>query len=102
MNAGAVLPPHIPVTDTTFPVRFPGAAGIGVDLIHINSVHIAPDGDVIVSGRHTDTVYKIRRNTAGDVVLRIGGKHSDVTFVNDPLGGFGGRGGCHGEEQGDG
>ena len=80
---------HIPVTDTTLPLRFPGVAGSGVDLIHINSIHIAPDGDVIVSGRHTDTVYKIRRNATGDVVLRVGGKHSDVTFVNDPLGGFG-------------
>lgn len=80
---------HIPVTDSTFPLRFPGVDGTGVDLIHINSVHIAPDGDVIVSGRHTDAVYKIHRNVAGDVVLRVGGKHSDVTFVNDPLGGFG-------------
>ena len=80
---------HILITDTTLPLRFPGVAGPGVDLIHINSVHVAPDGDVIVSARHTDTVYKIRRNVAGDVVLRVGGKHSDVAFVNDPLGGFG-------------
>jgi hypothetical protein len=79
---------HIPISATTYPQRFPGSAGLGVDLIHVNSIHPAPDGDLIVSARHTDTVYKIRRNTAGDVVLRVGGNQSDVTFVGDPLGGF--------------
>ena len=79
---------HIPLSATTYPQRFPGIAGVGVDLIHINSVHVAADGDLIVSGRHTDAVYKIRRNTAGDVVWRIGGNQSDYTFVNDPLDGF--------------
>ncbi len=79
---------HIPFSATTYPQRFPGIAGVGVDLIHINSVHVAPDGDLIVSGRHTDAVYKIRRNAAGDVIWRIGGNQSDYTFLNDPLGGF--------------
>ena len=63
---------------------------VGVDLLHINSVHVAPDGDLIVSARHTDTVYKIRRDTAGTIVYQIGGNQMDAfTFVNDPLGGFG-------------
>ena len=79
---------HITVSASTFAQRLPGAAGPGVDLIHINSIHVAPDGDLIVSARHTDTVYKIRRNAAGDVVWRIGGNQSDVTFVGDPLNGF--------------
>ncbi len=78
---------HIPVSDTTYPVVFPGVAG--VDLVHINSVQLAPDGDLIVSARHTDTVYKIRRNPAGDVVWRVGGRSSDVTFAGDPDNGFG-------------
>ena len=63
---------HIPVGDTTYPVVFPGVPG--VDLVHINSVSLAPDGDLIVSARHTDTVYKIRRNAAGDIVWRVGGR----------------------------
>lgn len=79
---------HIPVSASTFAQRLPGAAGLGVDLVHVNSIHVAPDGDLIVSARHTDAVYKIRRNTAGDVVWRIGGNQSDVTFVGDPLNGF--------------
>ncbi len=79
---------HIPVSASTFAQRLPGTAGLGVDLIHVNSIHLAPDGDLIVSARHTDAVYKIRRNAAGDVVWRIGGNQSDVTFVGDPLNGF--------------
>lgn len=79
---------HIPISASTYAQRLPGALGLGVDLVHINSIHVAPDGDLIVSARHTDTVYKIRRNTAGDVVWRIGGNQSDVTFVGDPLAGF--------------
>ncbi len=80
---------HISLTDSTYPQRFPGIDGVGVDLIHVNSIHLAPDGDVVMSARHTDAVYKIRRNAAGDVVLRVGGRSSDVALVNDPLGGFG-------------
>jgi hypothetical protein len=77
---------HIAVSETTYPVVFPGVPG--VDLVHINSVQLAPDGDLIVSGRHTDTVYKVRRNPAGDVVWRVGGRRSDVGFAGDPLNGF--------------
>ena len=78
---------HIPLTDTTYPVVFPGVDG--VDLVHINSVQLAPDGDLIVSARHTDTVYKIRRDPAGTVVWKVGGNRSDVAFVGDPDNGFG-------------
>ena len=80
---------HIPVSASTFAQRLPGLAGLGVDLIHINSIHLAPDGDLIVSARHTDAVYKVRRNPTGDVVWRVGGNQSDFTFVDDPRGGFG-------------
>lgn len=75
---------HIPIAETTFPVVLAG----GYDLIHVNSVEVAPDGDLIVSARHTDTVYKIRRNATGDVVWRVGGRSSSVAFVGDPLNGF--------------
>ncbi|MEO5723905.1 MAG: aryl-sulfate sulfotransferase [Ilumatobacteraceae bacterium] len=79
---------HTLVTDTTFPQRFPGSAGTGVDLAHINSVSLAPDGDLVVSARHLDSVLKIRHDSSGDVVLRIGGVRSDVSFVDDPMNGF--------------
>jgi len=46
------------------------------DYFHINSIAEDADGDLLVSARHTSTVYKIDRET-GDVVWRLGGKRSD-------------------------
>ncbi|MPY76949.1 MAG: hypothetical protein GEV04_00355 [Actinophytocola sp.] len=49
------------------------------DWLHANSIELAPDGDVVISGRHTSAVYKIDRET-GRVVWRLGGKRSDFTM----------------------
>lgn len=46
------------------------------DYFHINSVATAPDGNVIISARHTWTVYKVDLQT-GNVRWRFGGKKSD-------------------------
>jgi uncharacterized protein YndB with AHSA1/START domain len=46
------------------------------DYFHINSVAPAPDGNVIISARHTWTVYKVELAT-GNVRWRFGGKRSD-------------------------
>src|SRR5829696_5612465 len=46
------------------------------DYAHLNSVGIDTDGDLLVSARHTWTVYKIDRRT-GTVRWRLGGKKSD-------------------------
>ena len=43
------------------------------DYVHINSVDMDAAGDLLVSARHTNAVYKIRRST-GKVVWRLGGK----------------------------
>jgi hypothetical protein len=45
------------------------------DPFHLNSVDEEPDGDLLVSARHTNTVYEIDRAT-GKVRSRIGGKRS--------------------------
>ncbi len=50
------------------------------DYFHINSVKVDADGNLIVSARHTSTVYKINRKT-GAVMWRLGGKKSDFTFA---------------------
>jgi hypothetical protein len=42
----------------------------------MNSVALAPDGDLIVSSRNTWTIYKIVR-PGGAVRWRLGGKKSD-------------------------
>jgi len=46
------------------------------DYFHINSVNPTPDGQVVISARHTWTVYKVDRTT-GRVRWRLGGKRSD-------------------------
>ena len=46
------------------------------DYFHINSVAPTPDGNVIISARHTWAVYKVDLAT-GQVRWRLGGKKSD-------------------------
>ncbi|HST13704.1 MAG TPA: arylsulfotransferase family protein [Gaiellaceae bacterium] len=50
------------------------------DYFHLNSVGVDIDGHLLVSARHTWTVYKVHRQT-GAILWRLGGKHSDFTIV---------------------
>jgi arylsulfotransferase ASST len=50
-----------------------------VDYFHLNSVAVDRDGHLLVSSRHTSTIYKVNRKT-GDVMWRLGGKRSDFSF----------------------
>ena len=67
---------HVPVTEsnmtqvTTFG---------NVDYFHLNSIGVDLDGDLLISARHTSTVYKVDRKT-GAIKWRLGGKHSDFQF----------------------
>jgi hypothetical protein len=45
------------------------------DFFHVNSVQQLPDGNLLVSARHTFALYKIDKQT-GRVVWTLGGKHS--------------------------
>jgi hypothetical protein len=49
------------------------------DYFHINSVKIDTDHNLLISGRHTDTVYKVDRHT-GQVIWRMGGKNSSFAM----------------------
>jgi hypothetical protein len=55
------------------------------DAFHLNSVDEDAAGDLLVSARHTHTVYKLRRAT-GRVVWRLGGRRP--TFRMGPGTGF--------------
>ncbi len=46
------------------------------DYFHLNSVEVAPDGDVLVSARNTCALYEIDRGT-GAINWRLGGRRSD-------------------------
>jgi hypothetical protein len=64
---------HVPLDDS---YRTDVGQDGTIDYFHLNSIGVAPDGDLIVSARHTATVYKLDRRT-GEIVWRLGGKHSD-------------------------
>jgi len=49
------------------------------DYFHVNAVSLDNDGNLLISGRHTWTIYKVDRQT-GRVIWRLGGKHSDFSL----------------------
>lgn len=68
---------QVPVSDT-YAVRT-RREGAAYDYFHINSVIDTPDGNVMVSGRSTSAIYKIKRRS-GRLMWTLGGKRSDFTF----------------------
>ena len=74
---------HIPITETFQPVP-PSGPGSGrtadsaFDPVHLNSVALDGEDALLVSARHTHTVYRIDRRT-GAVRWRMGGRRSDFT-----------------------
>jgi Arylsulfotransferase (ASST) len=65
---------YVPVTDT-YAAFSGGTAKHPFDYFHINSIAVAPDGDLIVSARNTCAVYKIARR-GGELLWQLGGKRS--------------------------
>ena len=58
------------------------------DYAHINSVVSVENGDIIASFRHLSAIYRIATVAhdgfqPGDIIWRLGGRHSDFTFEND-------------------
>ena len=68
---------HVPLTESQQPLMG-GTANAPYDYFHINSVALAPDGDLLISSRNTWTVYKVARRS-GAIGWRLGGKKSDFT-----------------------
>jgi hypothetical protein len=60
---------HISLDESYSPV------GADWDFFHINSVDLDGDGNLLVSGRSTHTIYKIDKG--GGILWRLGGKSSD-------------------------
>lgn len=57
------------------------------DYAHINSIQVMADGDLLLSFRHLSSVFKVARTAhdgyaVGDVIWRLGGRHSDFTFTD--------------------
>ncbi len=64
----------VPVTDT-YAAFSGGTEDHPFDYFHINSIAVAPDGNLIISARNTCTIYKIAR-PGGQLLWRLGGKRS--------------------------
>jgi hypothetical protein len=61
---------HVSLADSYSPILSP------FDYFHINSVDVAPDGNLLVSARNTWGVYKLDRKT-GEIIWRLGSRSSD-------------------------
>jgi hypothetical protein len=66
---------HVTVDETEIKAK----PGPRFDYFHINSIDIAPDGNLLISARNTWAAYKVSRRT-GRILWRLGGKRSDFTL----------------------
>lgn len=51
------------------------------DYLHMNSIQQLPDGNLLVSARHTSAVYEISKQT-GRILWTLGGKHSTFRIAS--------------------
>jgi hypothetical protein len=68
---------HVPFAESYAPVPKDGTTAW--DYFHINSISLSGSDDLLISSRHTWTVFKVSRST-GAVLSRMGGKNSDFKF----------------------
>ena len=69
---------HIPISESYWPV----GSGQDWDYVHLNSIGVDRDQNLLVSSRNTHTIYKIDRHS-GEIIWRLGGKHSDFAIASD-------------------
>lgn len=63
----------VPLEQTLQPLEDDGTDDSPFDYIHLNSIQVDTDDDLIVSARNTSTVYKVARDGSG-VRWRMGGR----------------------------
>ena len=67
---------HIALDESYYPV------GDRWDYVHLNSIDVDLDQNLLISSRSTHTLYKIQRES-GEIMWRMGGKHSDFAIASD-------------------
>jgi hypothetical protein len=72
---------HVPYSQSEQPL--PASAATPWDWFHINAVHLARDGNLLIDGRDTWTTYKVSRHT-GKIIWRLGGKDSSFRLRAAP------------------
>lgn len=70
---------HVGIEESHAELSGSGTSDNPFDYFHINSIAVAPDGNLIVSARNTWALYKIDKSN-GNVIWRLGGKRSDFTL----------------------
>jgi hypothetical protein len=66
---------HVPVNQSY--AALPTNPSEPWDYFHINAVHLAADGNLLISARHTWTIYKVNIHT-GATIWQLGGKASTL------------------------
>jgi hypothetical protein len=64
---------HIPITESYWPLSGDW------DYVHLNSIAVDHDDNLLVSSRNTHTIYKLDRAT-GEIIWRLGGRSSDFSI----------------------
>jgi hypothetical protein len=64
---------HIPIEESYWPL------GSDWDYVHLNSIAVDTDDNLLVSSRNTHTIYKLDRSS-GAIIWRLGGKDSDFAI----------------------
>jgi hypothetical protein len=72
---------HVALTETYLPSPGPSPTA-PFDYFHVNSIDVAPDGDLLVGARNTWAVYKVSRSS-GAIVWRLGGRRSNFAVASD-------------------
>jgi hypothetical protein len=72
---------HVPYGQSEQPL--PASASTPWDWFHINAVHLARDGSLLIDGRDTWTTYDVSLRT-GRIRWRLGGKDSSFTLAAAP------------------
>ncbi|MFV2083708.1 arylsulfotransferase family protein [Micromonospora sp. LOL_021] len=70
---------HVPLTESYAEPPEGDRARTPFDYFHPNSVDVDTDGNLLISARHTWTVYKVDRDS-GAVLWRLGGRNSDFAL----------------------
>jgi len=69
---------HIPIEESYYPV------GGDWDYVHLNSIGVDSDENLLVSARNTHTIYKLDRRS-GQIIWRLGGKHGDFQIAPEAV-----------------
>lgn len=81
---------HIDASETQLPICFNVNGQWALDLVHVNAVDEAPGGDLLVTARHLNAVFRIDRAT-DDIEWKLGGTTrgdgTSLQIVGDTLAG---------------